>query len=299
VIRGLPVYVPELDVQKAIAETLGALDDKIEQNRRTSRALEALARATFKAWFVDFEPVKAKAAGQTSFPGMPPAAFAALPDRLTDSPLGPMPNGWKAGSLGDVVGLLQGFAFKSKDWTDRGVPVVKIGSVKPGVVDLNAVSFVSEEIAADASKYRLAAGDLLIGMTGYVGEVGLVPPTENLPLLNQRVSKVTLESPGTRHLGFAYCFMRREEFKAQVEAKSHGTAQANVSAAGILSVPLVIPPQVAYDSFNLIAKGPLDLMLAGFAESFKLVGLRDYLLPRLLTGQVRVSAAEQLIGGTL
>jgi type I restriction enzyme S subunit len=94
---------PPIHTQREIASTLGALDDKIEQNRRTGRALEGLARATFKAWFVDFEPVKAKAAGQTSFPGMPAAAFAALPDRLTDSPLGPIPQGWEVGKLGDLL----------------------------------------------------------------------------------------------------------------------------------------------------------------------------------------------------
>ena len=77
----------------AIASVLGALDDKIEQNRRTARALEGLARAIFKAWFVDFEPVKAKAAGATAFPGMPPAVFDALPTRFVDSATRPRAGG--------------------------------------------------------------------------------------------------------------------------------------------------------------------------------------------------------------
>ncbi len=78
-LRACEVALPPIEEQRAIAAVLGALDDKIEQNRRTVRALEGLARATFKAWFVDFEPVKAKAAGAAGFPGMSPAAFAALP----------------------------------------------------------------------------------------------------------------------------------------------------------------------------------------------------------------------------
>src|SRR5687768_7734532 len=100
-----PVLFPPLDEQREIAALLGALDDKIKQNRQTGRALEGLARATFKTWFVDFEPVKAKAGGAAGFPGMPPAAFAALPDRLTDSPLGPVPQGWTVKTVGDAVSL--------------------------------------------------------------------------------------------------------------------------------------------------------------------------------------------------
>ena len=85
--------LPRIEQQRAIAAVLGSLDDKIEQNRRMGRSLEGLARVVFKAWFVDFEPVKVKAAGATGFPGMPAAAFAALPDRLVDSELGPIPGG--------------------------------------------------------------------------------------------------------------------------------------------------------------------------------------------------------------
>ena len=89
----LEISLPHIDVQKGIGEVLGALDDKIEQNRRTGAKLEGLARAVFKAWFVDFEPVKAKAAGATAFPGMPPETFAVLPTGFEDSELGPVPQG--------------------------------------------------------------------------------------------------------------------------------------------------------------------------------------------------------------
>ena len=101
IIRRIPIVLPSLDEQRAIAGVLGALDDKIEHNRRTSAALERLARAMFRAWFVDFEPVKAKAAGATRFPSMPQEVFAALPTRLVDSEIGPVPEGWEVGRLGD------------------------------------------------------------------------------------------------------------------------------------------------------------------------------------------------------
>ncbi len=112
VIRALPVFLPELVEQQAIADVLGSLDDKIEQNRRTGRKLEELARAVFKAWFVDFEPVKAKAAGATAFPGMPPETFATLPNTLKDSPLGPVPEGWEVKTLEEVAEAVKGLSYK-------------------------------------------------------------------------------------------------------------------------------------------------------------------------------------------
>lgn len=104
----LQIVLPDVKTQEEIGYTLRSLDDKIRQNRRTGRALEGLARATFKAWFVDFEPVKAKAAGAAAFPGMPSAAFAALPDRLTDSPLGPVPEGREVQPLSTVCQIVSG-----------------------------------------------------------------------------------------------------------------------------------------------------------------------------------------------
>jgi type I restriction enzyme S subunit len=199
--------LPPLSEQRAIAHILGMLDDKIELNRRMNETLEAMARALFQSWFVDFDAVRAKA--ESRDPGLPKHLADLFPDRFEDSGLGDIPAGWDVGTLGDMVGFLPGYAFKSKDWIEQGVPVVKIGSIKPGIVDLNEVSYVSEKVAEEARRYRLKVGDIVIGMTGYVGEVGLVPPTDNLPLLNQRVGKFVLERDGIEALGFIYALTRR------------------------------------------------------------------------------------------
>ena len=110
-IREFETTLPAITEQRAIAGVLGALDDKIEQNRRTALALARLARlarAIFRAWFVDFEPVKAKAAGATSFPSMPQAVFDALPARFVDSEIGPLPEGWEVRALSSVCTLVGG-----------------------------------------------------------------------------------------------------------------------------------------------------------------------------------------------
>ena len=213
--------------------------------------------------------------------------------------MGEIPGEWEVGRLSDVTGFLGGYAFKSQDWREYGVPVVKIGSVQPGIVDLSAVSSVSDEVAEVAKRYRLRPGDLLIGMTGYVGEVGLVPLTDNPPLLNQRVGKFVLETAGTSAAAFLYCLTRRAEFKSEVETKSHGTAQANVSAEGILSIRIVVPPKTLRDKFNQIGRQFLDRILANHHESYTLSALRDVLLPKLISGELRLKDAEWFIDRTV
>jgi len=256
-IRQLPVPWPPKHERRLIAHAVGTLDSKIELNTRMNETLEAIAQGLYKFWFID-------------------------------TTQGGPPNGWHEGRFGNLTEFLGGYAFKSKDWIEQGVPVVKIGSVKPGIVDLTEVTFVSDQVAAEAKRFRLSAGDLLVGMTGYVGEVGLVPPTDNPPLLNQRVGKFVLEKPGTSGLGFLYCLTRRRGFKAEVEAKSHGTAQANVSAEGILSIPILVPPKDLRDKFNRICEPILNRILVNHAESHTLAALRDTLLPKLLSGEIRL-----------
>ncbi len=294
IIENTELPLPPIYEQQAIACILGALDDKIELNRRMNQTLEEMARAIFKSWFVDFDPVRAKAASR-QLPGFAHHIADLFPDTLVGSALGEIPEDWRVGTLADFTDLLGGYAFKSKDWIGQGTPVVKIGSVKPGIVDLSQVSYVSHEVASAASRFRLDVADLLIGMTGYVGEVGLVPPTQNLPLLNQRVGKFVLEEKGTRRLGFVYGLTRRPEFKTAVIARSHGTAQANVSAQAILSIEVVIPPKPLRDCFDDLCRPLLDRILANHGESHILSDVRDTLLPKLISGELRIPDAKRIV----
>jgi type I restriction enzyme S subunit len=291
-IQEIECSVPTLAEQRAIASVLEALDDKIELNRRMNATLEAMARALFQSWFVDFEPVRAKLDGR-QLGDLDPGTAALFPDSFQDSELGHIPTGWKVTTLGACIGFRSGFSFKSQDWQESGVPVVKIGSVKPGIIDLSQVSYVSEEIAHQASRYRLSTGDMLIGMTGYVGEVGLVPPSTNPPLLNQRVGKFVMPKAGTESLAFWYCTSRQPEFRAFVEARSHGTAQANVSGDAIMQFPLVAPMPEILDAFNRECQPMLDHILSNHAESCTLATLRDTLLPKLLSGEMSVAEVDK------
>jgi len=295
VLRKIDLDFPPFLDQKAIAHILGTLDDKIELNRKTNETLEAMAKALFKSWFVDFDPVRAKAEGRPT--GLPAEISDLFPDSFEDSELGEIPSGWKVMELGMVSIFLNGYAFKSSDWQENGVPVVKIGSVRPGFVDVDNVSFVSDEIAASKNRYRLSPGDILIGMTGYVGEVGLVPISESLPLLNQRVGKIAPTSDAIVSRSFLYNWMRTPTFKDSVEVLSHGSAQANVSSDSIQSIPHAIPSSDIERAFASICEPILDRLLEGHREQKILANIRDALLPKLISGEIRIPDAEKMLEG--
>ncbi|OYV61380.1 MAG: hypothetical protein B7Z71_04755 [Acidocella sp. 21-58-7] len=284
ILSNCPFVLPPIEEQKYIATTLSALDDKIELNRQMNETLEAMARAVFKDWFVDFGPTRAKAEGRP--PYLAPDLWSLFPDRLDDEG---KPEGWIGGCLRDVADLRNGFAFKSSDWQEDGVPVVKIGSVKPAVVDLTQVSFVSAELASERATFRLNVGDVLVGLTGYVGETGRVPPTENPPLLNQRVARFSASGGFSP---FVFSCVRDPAFKIFAEGKGHGSAQANVSTRDLLSYPIGCAEAPLIAAYNEIAAPLYEKSLSNLGEMSTLAATRDLLLPKLMSGEIRVQDAE-------
>ena len=149
--------------QRAIAGVLGALDDKIEQNRRTARTLERLAKAIFRAWFVDFEPLKAKAAGATSFPSMPQPAFDALPTRFVDSEVGLVPEGWEVKPIAKIAIFLNGLALQK--YPPRGdgedLRVIKIAELRKG--SAKGAAWANGDVP---EQYVIGDRDLLFSWSG-------------------------------------------------------------------------------------------------------------------------------------
>jgi type I restriction enzyme S subunit len=280
-----PIALPCIDEQRAIASLLGSIDDKIELNRQMNETLEAMARAIFKDWFVEFGPTRAKAEGRA--PYLTPGLWSLFPETLDDED---KPQGWKIDRLGTFTNLQNGYAFKSSDWQEDGVPVVKIGSVKPAVVDLNDVSYISHLLADERSAFRLKIGDILVGLTGYVGEIGRIPPTDNLPMLNQRVARFSGQfSP------FVYACVRDPNFKLYAEGKAHGSAQPNVSTRDLLEYPVVNSSSNVLAAYDEIASALFQKSLDNFGEMALLANTRDLLLPKLMSGEIRLREAEKLV----
>jgi type I restriction enzyme S subunit len=279
----LQIVLPDPKTQEAIGYTLRSLDDKIEQNRRTGRKLEALARAVFKAWFVDFEPVKAKAAGATAFPGMPPETFDALPTRFVNSEPGPVPEGCEIKPLSKVANFLNGLALQKYPpaGDESDLPVIKIAELRKGSTDGAGLANASIPPA-----YIVEDGDLLFSWSGTL-EVELWFGGRGA--LNQHLFKVTsAEYPQWLYLHW----VRQHLPDFRLIASSKATTMGHIQRGHLDLAKVVVPDATSLRAGTAVI-GPLYDLIANLAiESRRLAHVRNYLLPRLLSGKVRVRAVE-------
>lgn len=277
-VRRLPILLAPEKLRSAITETLSALDDKIEQNRRTAQTLEKLARAIFRAWFVDFEPVKAKAAGATSFPSMPQPAFDALPTRFVDSAIGPVPEGWGVGQFGDIVVIHDA----------RRIPLSKR----------------EREKRRGSFRYYGATGildwvdDYLFdGTFVLVGEDGTVIDEGDSPIVQYVWGKFWVNNHA--HVlsgidGISVEYVKTLLEHVNIRPFITGAVQLKLNQGNMKCVPVVIPNDKVVAAFDGCAKPLFSLIRQLHDESIALAAMRDYLLPRLLSGNVRVDRAEAL-----
>ena len=187
-IHPLPVRIPPLPEQRAIAHILGTLDDKIELNRRMNATLEEMARALFKSWFVDFEPVRAKMDGRwrrgESLPGLPAEHYDLFPHRLVDSALGQIPEGWEVRGLDSIATFLNGLALQKYPATEgSGLPVIKIAQLRAG-----HTQGADSASRALPPQYVVRDGDVLFSWSGSL-ELDIWAGGEGA--LNQHLFKVT------------------------------------------------------------------------------------------------------------
>ena len=284
-IREFETTLPAITEQCTIAGVLGALDDKIEQNRRTARTLERLARAIFRAWFVDFEPVKAKAAGAASFPSMPQPVFDALPTRFVDSEIGPVPEGWEVKPIATIATFLNGLALQK--YPPRGdgedLRVIKIAELRKGSAE--GAAWANGDVA---EQYVIGDGDLLFSWSGtleaefWFGGKGA---------LNQHLFKVT-----SSHFQRWFCFLwiRQHLPWFRAIASSKATTMGHIKRGHLQETPVVVPPNEVLHEANEVIGSIYDLFGQLMIESRKLAAMRDVLLPKLLSGEARV----RVDGGT-
>ena len=262
----LPIKLPTIKEQNAVAAIIQSLDDKIELNRRINDNLEQQAQALFKAWFVDFEPFK--------------------DGRFVDSELGRIPEGWKIGLLNELIELQSGFAFKSDTFVEGGeYRLITIKAVQDGYLDISGASYINEVPIKMPHYCFLQIGDMLLSLTGNVGRVCIV--SYNNLLLNQRVAKIKPIKELDRM--FAYTLFRRNEFKNRLIYLAKGTAQLNLSPIETIKQKVIIPPRHILNRYGTIANIMYDSMIEKMQESIALTKLRDTLLPRLMSGELNVN----------
>ncbi len=264
--KNIEVYLPEdLDEQRRIAGILGSLDDKIELNRRINANLEAQAQALFRSWFVDFEPFR--------------------DGPFVDSELGKIPQGWKVGTINEIIQILSGYAFKSDTFTEAGpYRLITIKNVQDGSLNIDGAAYLSEIPDKMPQHCYLAIGDILLSLTGNVGRVCIVD-RDGL-LLNQRVAK--LQPKDKRNIFFTYALFRQDSFKQYLIQIAKGTAQLNLSPVETSDTKIVLPNQDILLQFGEIGQPLFDNIVSNCKEIITLSALRDTLLPKLIAGEIAI-----------
>lgn len=282
--------LPPISEQKAIASVLGALDDKIELNRRMNATLEAMARALFQSWFVDFDPVRAKLDGRQPA-GLDEATAMLFPASFQDSPLGPIPHGWtiqKIESLCDVITSGGTPARMDKSfWEPATIPWFKTGELLDGPL-IDAEEKISESGLENSSCKLWPAGTILFALyaSPTVGRLGVLTKTGTA---NQAAAALIVKPA----YGVPYLVGLLFEARAELQRVAVGAAQQNINQ-GVLKNHVVITPP------HQLAKAYSDRVASLFEQRTKLAEqsrtlatLRDTLLPKLLSGELRVANPKE------
>ncbi|MCK6554943.1 restriction endonuclease subunit S [Candidatus Binatia bacterium] len=300
-IQSLEIPVPSLEEQHAVAAIVGALDAKIELNRKMNATLEAMARALFKSWFVDFDPVRAKAEGRAPS-GMDAETAKLFPSEFVDSELGPIPKGWRATTLGTEVercgGAVQTGPFGSQlhasDYVPEGVPVVMPKDIGGRRVSTASIARVPEHDALRLSRHRLQPGDVVYSRRGDVERHALIGARETGWLCGTGCLLVRL-GPNWPSPMFASFALDRPETRAWISQHAIGATMPNLNTGILSAVPLVMPSDDVLRAFAAAVDPLQALVVIRDAETGLLAKTRDELLPRLLSGELPVDARERAV----
>ncbi len=254
---------PPLPVQTGIAEALGALDDRIALLRETNTTLEAIAQALFKSWFVDFDPVRAKQQGREP-EGMDANTAALFPDSFEESELGSVPKGWRVGKVEHLLELAYGKALKASDRVAGPIPVYGSG----GVTGCHNEALVDEP-------------SIVIGRKGTVGSLYW----EDRPFFPiDTVFYVKTKVPLT------YCFYQLQ--RLGLDGMNTDGAVPGLNRNNVYRLPIVLPPHEVLAGFDGIVSALRHKIFGNSEQIRTLTTLRDTLLPRLISGQLRLPNAE-------
>ncbi len=271
ILSDVVVPYPPLPEQRAIAHILGTLDDKIELNRRMNETLEEMARALFKSWFVDFDPVRAKMEGRDT--GLPKPLADLFPDQLVDSELGPIPEGWEVKALGELIELAYGKALKAADRKSGSIPVY--GS--NGQVGWH--------------DKKLAAGPGIV--VGRKGNPGIVTWTHSdfFPI---DTTFYVVPRNTTGELPFLFFALTAQD----LPSVSADSAVPGLNRNLAYMNRQLVPDKLVVDEFNHYASTIFTRRHRLEEESRTLAALRDALLPKLVSGELRVGKAEPILETT-
>ncbi|MBU4175089.1 MAG: restriction endonuclease subunit S [Actinobacteria bacterium] len=292
ILASIPASTPESTEQRAIAHILGALDDKIELNRRMNETLEAIARAIFKSWFVDFDPVRAKSDGRQPM-GIDADTAALFPDSFEDSLIGKIPKGWQVQQIGDVVRVVGGSTPSTKNRSYWGgsvrfaTPRDMSGLESPLLLETSRK--ITEEGLARISSGLLPVGTVLLSSRAPVGYLAIaeVPVSVNQGI----VAMVCEDEPSC-----FYVLNWAKENLPTIIGLANGTTFAEISKSTFRQIELFLPSKSLSDRFQKTVVPFYNKIRNNLFENETLKNLRDSLLPKLISGEIRIKDAEKFLG---
>ena len=292
-LKAIRLRLPSLPEQRAIAHVLGTLDDKIELNRRMNETLEEMARALFKSWFVDFEPVRAKLEGRwrrgESLPGLPVEYYDLFPDRLTPSELGEIPEGWEVKALGEICEQPQ-YGYTASAQSDP------IGPKFLRITDINKTPWIEWTkvpycIASDrdVDRFRMRNGDVLIARMADPGHGIMVEEDLEAVFASYLIRFRPRNADHSRLLQY---WLRSSNYWELVRSRGAGTTRLTLNAKVLSEFALVIPTDPVVKCFANTVRSFRRRVVSQLATTARLAALRDALLPRLVSGEVRLGLDE-------
>ena len=294
-IESFKVPKPPISVQSRIADVLGKMDDKIELNRRMNRTLEKTAAALFKSWFIDFDPVHAKAEGRN--PGLPAEIADLFPDSIVESELGPIPKGWHVAAVDQVAEIVKGRSYKSAELQPSDAALVTLKSF------LRGGGYREDGLKPYTGRYTpeqvVQPGEMIVAMTDVtqnaevIGRPAIVMPDARYGVLVASLdTSIVRPTSGTVSTPFLYGLFSTETFRAHTYAHSSGTTVLHLAKNAIPSFTFPCPTEQVQNAFVSFI-GPLrarQQMMHG--QNRRLAGLRDTLLPKLMSGEIELALAE-------
>ena len=286
----LTVPLPPLAEQRRIAHILGTLDDKIELNRRMNETLEQMVRALFKSWFVDFDPVRAKMEGRWrrghALPGMPAELYDLFPDRLVESELGEIPKSWRVGVLADMIELLSGGTphTSMSDYWDGDIPwyTAKDAPALSDIFVLATERAITQAGVDNSSTKVLPAGTTVITARGTVGRMACL----GIPMsMNQTCYGIR----GATGYSDYFTYWNVRNTVNELQARTHGTIFDTITRETFKITETVQVPSDVTQAFESLVSPVMGRILRGLNESRTLAAQRDALLPKLLSGEVRMT----------
>lgn len=280
-LRKINILQPPFHEQKAIAEILSSLDEKIELNRRMNKTLEEMGKALFKRWFVDFE-----------FPNEDGKPYKSSGGKMVDSELGEIPEGWEVKPLSQSFDFLEGPGIRNWQYTDAGIKFINIRLIADNNIDVDSANHVSSEEALGKYKhFLLNEKDFIISCSGTLGKSAIVRKNHLPLMLNTSVIRFR-PVDGTSY-PFMYQYLQSPYFIEEQTRLASGSVQSNFGPTHLNKMFVLKPDVITLEQFNKSLSENINLIIGNSNVIDDLMKVRETLLPRLISGKIRTEGALQ------